>query len=220
MNGLLLSAFLAASAGAAPPSAKVVEAAGRVSAATAGAVRAVKTGDSLADRDTLATGPGSAAIAELPDGSRIKLREATSLKLSLAAEPSGMSGVFLELGGVFARVKRGGARHFGVSTAHAVASVRGTEFFTAFGRDSGGGCDLWICVGKGAVEVKADASQEPLLVNEGKGVMLPGGRKTTKPQFYEWTRQLNWNMDPSRGAVADKTKLDAAYSELRDQDYR
>ena len=220
MTGILLSAFLASAAYAAPPSAKVIAASGRVSAATGGVTRAAKTGDALADGDTLATGPASSAIAELPDGSRVKLRESTSLKLQISAKPAGMSGVFLELGGVFARVTRGQARHFGVSTAHAVASVRGTEFFTAFGRESGDGRDLWICVGKGAVEVKADASPEPMLVNEGKGVLLPGGRKTTKPQFYEWTRELNWNMDPSRGAVADETKLDAAYSELRDQDYR
>lgn len=220
MTGFLLAVSLAAPASAAPPSAKLIDMTGRVTATTAAGARAAKKGDALADGDTLATGPGASAIAELPDGSRVKLREQTELKLQLSPEAGGASGVFLNLGGVFARVARGGPRHFAVSTPHAVASVRGTEFFTAYGRDGGEGKDVWICVGKGSVEVKADASPDPLLIMEGKGVLLPGGRRTTKPQFYDWTRQLNWNMDPKRGNTADKTKLDAAYSDLRDEDYR
>ena len=51
-------------------------------------------------------------------------------------------------------------------------------------------------------------------------MLLPGGRRTTKPQPYAWTRALNWGMEPERGVVDDETDLDGAYSNLRDQDYR
>jgi hypothetical protein len=74
-------------------------------------------------------------------------------------------------------------------------------------------------VGKGAIDLAA-GSGPGVLVKEGEGVLLPGGRKTTKPRPYDWTKGLNWNMDPASGAVDDATDLDAAYGDLRDQDYR
>ncbi|MDE2292263.1 MAG: hypothetical protein KGL53_09285, partial [Elusimicrobia bacterium] len=102
----------------------------------------------------------------------------------------------------------------------AVAAVRGTRFFTVFGREHGGKHDLWVCVDEGAVDVKTTASQRGLSVPAGKGVLIKAGLDVTKPQAYDWTKKLNWNMDPAAGPVADETKLDAAYSDLKDQDYR
>lgn len=220
MLPLLLTSVLTLSAGAAPPAASIVAVEGNVTVASSGQTRPAKKGDSVADKETVASGPRSLAVVEMPDGSRLKLRESTSIKVIISQEPGGMSGAFLTLGGLFARVAKGKSPHFAVSTPNAVAAVRGTEFFTAYGREGGDGRDLWVCVGKGAVEVKADASPQAILVRQGEGVLLPGGRRTTRPQFYQWTTTLNWNMDAARGPVADATDLGAAYSDLRDQDYR
>ncbi|MBI2362663.1 MAG: FecR domain-containing protein [Elusimicrobia bacterium] len=213
---LLLTAILSLPARAASPAAVLVAVEGPVSVESAGKTRAAKKGDALADGETVAAGPRALAVIEMPDGSRLKLRESTSIRVIL----SGETGAFLNSGGLFARVTKGLNRRFSVTTPNAVAAVRGTEFFTAYGREGGDGRDLWICVGKGAVEVKADASPQAVLVKQGEGVLLPGGRRTTKPQFYQWTTKLNWNMDAARGPVADRTDLDGAYSDLRDQDYR
>ena len=53
------------------------------------------------------------------------------------------------------------------------------------------------------------------------GVQLGNaGLNLTKPQAYDWTKQLNWNMDPKSGDIEDKVSLDSAYTDLLDQDYR
>jgi len=53
---------------------------------------------------------------------------------------------------------------FEIRTETAVAAVRGTESFTAFGRTKKAGRDLWVCVNKGAVDVTTTASKTPLRV--------------------------------------------------------
>ncbi|MDE2291224.1 MAG: FecR domain-containing protein, partial [Elusimicrobia bacterium] len=151
MTSVMLAAALAAAAPARAqePPALVSYVLGPVSAGAAGRRRTVKAGDALADGDTVSAGPGAAAVVTLPDGSKLKLRERTSLTLRLHPDARGLTGVFLSLGGVFASVAHGSSPHFAVVTPHAVAAVRGTEFFTSYGR----GRDLWVCVGRGTVEL-------------------------------------------------------------------
>jgi len=57
-------------------------------------------------------------------------------------------------------------------------------------------------------------------VPAGKGVLVKAGLQLTKPQAYDWTKLLNWNMDAKAGGVEDRTALENAYTELIDQDYR
>ena len=216
---LPLIGILTAAAPAAP-TARLVHLAGKGTLSTRTGTRPAKAGDPVADGETFKTGPQSSAIVEYPDGSRVKLRAESTFKLSVPAEPSGIEGGLLTLGGIFARVAKGPAGHFQMKTPTAVAAVRGTEFFTAYGRPGAGGRDLWVCVGRGAITLSAVGSPEPMLVKEGEGVLLPGGRRTTKAQRYEWTKSLNWSMDPDAGDTSDTTNLDSAYSDLRDQDYR
>ena len=111
-------------------------------------------------------------------------------------------------------------QQFNVRTPSAVAAVRGTEFFTAYGRAKGKNRDLWVCVNEGAVELTTTKAKQPLTVPAGKGVLIKSGLDLTKPQAYDWTKTLNWNMDAESGSVEDKTNLDGAYSDLLDQDYR
>jgi ferric-dicitrate binding protein FerR (iron transport regulator) len=212
--------LLAASASAAEH-ATLVHATGDVTVEAAGAGRLAKAGASVPDGGSVATAAGATAILELPDGSRLKLRESSRLKLSLPKTRSPQTEVTLSLGSVFAKVmKRLPGAEFRVRAGTAVAAVRGTEFFTAFGRKAkkGKGDDLWVCVGKGVVDVSAGGKSRP--VKEGEGVLIPGGKEVTKPKFYPWTKELNWNMDAAQGEVADKTKLDSAYTDPLDEDYR
>lgn len=204
----------------AAPAAKVVQATGKATVSGRSGARPAKAGDAVTDGETVKTGPKSSVIIEYADGSRVKLRADSALKLEVPAEPSGVAGGLLSLGGVFARVARGSPGHFRMRTPTAVASVRGTEFFTAYGRPGEGGRDLWVCVGKGAIDLSADGSKAPMVVKEGEGVLLPGGRRTTKAQRYEWTKSLNWTMDAAEGDMTDSTNLDSAYADLRDHDYR
>jgi hypothetical protein len=207
-------------AAAAPPAATVVHTAGKAAVTGRAGTRAAKRGDALTDGETLKTGPKSSAIVEYPDGSRVKLRAESAFTLEVPAETGGFKGGLLKIGGAFARVARGKPGHFRLRTPTAVASVRGTEFFAAYGRHGDDGRDLWVCVGKGAIDLSADGTPQALVVKEGEGVLLPGGMRTTKPQRYEWTKALNWAMDPGEGETSDATNLDSAYADLRDQDYR
>jgi hypothetical protein len=221
---LLAAALLlpvVASAKAPPgPAAKLFYASGAVTVESRGGVHPGKTGEALESGDAVATDARATAVVELADGSRLKLRESGRLVLTLPGPRDGATEVFLSLGSVFAKVtKRLPGGEFRVRTKTAVAAVRGTEFFTAFGREQGAARDLWLCVHEGAVEVRTDAGKAPVLVPAGKGVLIKSGLDATKPEAFAWTRNLNWNMDPEKGGVADATNLDAAYSDLLDQDY-
>ncbi len=179
-----------------------------------------KKGAVLAPGEAVTTAEGATAVLELPDGSRLKLRESSKIAVTLPSGKSQLTEAFLSFGSAFAKVtKRIAGQEFHVRTPSAVAAVRGTEFFTAYGRPRGKNRDLWVCVNEGAVEIKTDSSKKDLLVPAGKGVLIKSGLDLTKPQAYDWTKTLNWNMDPA-GTIEDKTNLDGAYADLLDQDYR
>lgn len=216
---LLPVASLAKDAPAEPP-ARLVFASGAVTVESQGASHPGRAGEALENGDAVSTGGAATAVIGLADGSRLKLRESGRLVLNLPGPRGTVTEAYLTLGSVFAKVtKRLPGAEFHVRTKTAVAAVRGTEFFTAFGRAQGESRDLWVCVNEGAVEVRTDAGKPPVRVPRGKGLLIKSGLDATRPQAYDWTKTLNWNMDPDKGAVADATDLDAAYSDLLDQDY-
>jgi hypothetical protein len=218
---LTLASLAAPPAAAAAPPARLAYASGDVTIQSKDGGRLGKAGAALADGDAVTTAPGATAVVETADGSLLKLRESSRLVLKLPAPRSPETEISLSWGSVFAKVtKRVLGQQFRVRTPTAVAAVRGTQFFTAYGRDAGKSKDLWVCVNEGAVDVTTDASKQGLSVPAGKGVLIKSGLELTKPQAYDWTKKLNWNMDPKGGAVEDKTNLDAAYSDLLGQDYR
>jgi ferric-dicitrate binding protein FerR (iron transport regulator) len=225
--GLLTACFLLA-AGALPaaetkaPSARLLHASGDVTIGSKEGGRLGRSGALVDNGESVTTAAGAVAVVELPDGSRLKLRESSRASVAWPGpDSSAASEVFLSFGSVFAKVaKQLDGRTFSVRTPSAVAAVRGTEFFTAYGRAHGKSRDLWVCVNEGAVEVKTSKSGKGLLVPAGKGVLIKSGLDLTKPQAYDWTKSLNWGMDAEAGPVEDKTDLDGAYSDLLDQDYR
>ncbi len=173
-------------------------------------------GMKVSEGDTLETLEDSLAVIRLAEGTEIKMRESTVLSLdSLGRQVS----VNLTKGGVFSRVYRQAVDRYDVRTQNAVAGVRGTEFFMAFGKTIDEKPDVWLCVNEGSVEVSIAETKEKVVVEEGLGINIVGGVKLTSPRFYPWTRELNWNTDPGAGEVKDTTNLDQAYSDLLDQDY-
>jgi len=175
-------------------------------------------GSSVSAGDLVITGSDGIAIVAVGAGSQIKLREDTVVEIHSAAT---RGSVDLRQGGIFARVNRAvaGGRAFQVSTPTVVAGVRGTEFFIAYGRTIEELPDVWLCVNEGSVEIAVREVDSRTIVNEGEGVNILSGVRTTDPRFYPWTTELNWNFDPDAGEVRDTTDLDGAYSDLLDQDY-
>ena len=96
--------------------------------------------------------------------------------------------------------------------------VRGTEFFTAYGRkNKGTGTDQWMCVREGKVEVQNNTQK--VLVKAGEGIFITKGIKVTKPRPYEWTTKLNWNLDEKLGKLENSIDFDSVYTDFEDQDY-
>ena len=166
--------------------------------------------------DVIQTGKTSLAILELEDRGTLKLREDTQLILDDLGDKMTVS---LKSGGLFSRIKKIFGLEYEVRTVSTVAGVRGTEFFMAYGRKIEETEDLWLCVNEGAVQVSILKSMESILVNEGEGITIPAGTRLTKPKYYSWTENLNWNTDPGKGELFDNTDLNAAYEDLRDFDY-
>jgi ferric-dicitrate binding protein FerR (iron transport regulator) len=164
------------------------------------------------DGKVYSTGSDGWLILELKEGTRLKMTPGSSL--TVESEEPGKQKVRLDLGGVFARVpkKEGTAiRRFSLHTKAAVMGVRGTSFFTAYGRHS----DEWMCVDEGVVEVEDGKRKEPQSVKAGEGVLVDAEKGVTPPKAYEWTKSLNWKMDATAGNVESKVDLDGAYSNLR-----
>lgn len=221
LAALLLAASAAVAADAPAPGARLLAAVGDVTIQSKSGGRLGKAGAAIAEGEEVVTAAKATAVIELPDGSRLKLRESGRLAVTLPTEKSPITDISLTLGSVFAKVRKQlVGRSFRVRTDTAVAAVRGTEFFTAYGNPTPSGRDLWVCVNEGAVDVATTKSKKALGIPAGKGVLIKSGLDLTKPQSYDWTKALNWNMDSEAGELEDKTNLEAAYTDLLNQDYR
>lgn len=218
-GGRFIAALLSVLLSSAPAqAAKLLYSAGPVQVESKGAARPVKKGAELKTGDTVITGEAATVIIELEDGSRLKLRQHSRLVLESAGEDTS---VYLALGGVFAKIKKlTGSRRFKVRTHAAVAAVRGTEFFTAYGRKTRKGHDTWACVNEGSIEVTSAKEKGAVTVKQGEGILIKNGSGLTKPQEFDWTKDLNWSMDAEKGPVEDKTDLGGAYADLLDQIYK
>jgi ferric-dicitrate binding protein FerR (iron transport regulator) len=172
-------------------------------------------GMDLLEGDTIHTGADGLAIISVDGRADLKMRENSVLTLSDIGE---RITVDLDQGGLFSRVRSAVGRNFNVRAQTVVAGVRGTEFFVAYGRTIEDAPDVWLCVNDGAVDVEVPGA-DPVVVNAGEGINILSSSRITEPRFYPWTRGLNWNVDPNAGSVVDDTDLDAAYSDLLDQDY-
>jgi ferric-dicitrate binding protein FerR (iron transport regulator) len=173
-------------------------------------------GDPLGPGDVLVTGARSIAVIDLGNGTTVKLKEKTTLSIDSIGESTSVK---LTAGGAFTSIARKLTGRFSMNTQTAVAGVRGTEFFMAYGKTIDDQPDVWLCVNSGAVEVSIPQTGQTVIVPKGLGINIVAGAKITNPKSYPWTRKLNWNIDPRSGTVEDRTSLENAYSDLLDQDY-
>lgn len=173
-------------------------------------------GDSIGPGDVVVTGPRSLAEIDLAHHTTVKLKERTTLAIDSIGD---LTSVTLSAGGVFTNISQKLTGRFSVKTDTAIAGVRGTQFFVAFGRTIDAKPDVWLCVNEGSVEVAIPQTGQTVVVPKGLGINIIGGLRINTPRPYAWTRKLNWNIDPSSGAVDDHTNLDQAYSDLLNQDY-
>jgi ferric-dicitrate binding protein FerR (iron transport regulator) len=215
---LALLAALAGAPGLGAASGQVVYAVGTVEVHRDGRTMEAEPGLEVGGGDVVQTGRDGTAILRLAGSVELKLREDTRLSLD-SLDEAGIR-VGLARGSLFSRVTARLTGRYSVRTDAAVAGVRGTEFFVAYGRRIDELPDVWLCVNEGSVEVEIPRTAQTVVVRQGEGINIIGGRKLTAPRRYAWTRRLNWNTDPAQGEVADRTDLDQAYSDLLDQDYR
>ncbi|MDA3957044.1 FecR family protein [Oceanispirochaeta sp.] len=169
-------------------------------------------GMELDQGDVILTQKESLAILELEGGRVLKMRENSSLRLENLSRNTSL---VLQKGSVFSRVDHIINGKFEIRTESVVAGVRGTEFFVSFGKSVDDAADIWLCVNDGTVEVMIPETGDSILVNEGEGINILGGRALTAPEAYEWTKDLNWNTDPDAGNVKDETDLDLQQSVYR-----
>ncbi len=203
-------------------SASLTYSVGDVTVKSGTAQRTGMPGMQLSAGDVISTGGKSLAIITFSRGSTVRLREHTKLEIS-GADKKDNESILLNLSGgsIFSKVvKRLGGEKYEVNAMTVVASVRGTEFFFAYGKEGDRGRDLWLCVNSGIVRVadRTDSAKKSDL-RKGEGIMIKGGSIFTSPKRYPWTRGLNWNMDPEKGSVVDTTDLNSAYTDLLNQHY-
>jgi len=196
--------------------ARIVYLTGEVTLRSGGTSVAADIGTTVETGDVVETGAAATAIIDLGRGAEIKLRENTITRIGPLEDEVNVE---LERGGLFALIRRAVSGGFSVNTETVVAGVRGTQFFVAFGRTVENRPDVWLCVNEGSVSVEVPESGAESVVREGEGINILDGVRLTEAQVYDWTRDLNWNMNPDAGEVFDDTNLDEAYADLLDQDY-
>lgn len=184
---------------------KITYVKGEAEVVAGGASEKAQPGLAVPAGSLVRTSADSLVILTMTGGAELKINAGSSITVPEGGEQE----ISLARGSLFSHVPKlkPGAR-FRIRTPSAVMGVRGTEFFTAFGSEAEKDPDLWMCVREGAVEVSGADPAKSVLVRAGEGVLLPHGKEITAPKPYEWTKKLNWNMDPARGEVVDSTKID------------
>ena len=173
-------------------------------------------GSPIFQDDLITTEADSLAVIRLSDGTALKIRENTIIRIAVLSDSAAID---LHEGSFFSKVTKQLVGRYTVKTPTVVAGVRGTEFFIAYGRTIDDQADVWLCVDTGEVEVAVPETEEQVIVRAGEGINILAGLDITRPKKYKWTEDLNWNIDPSKGDVLDRTDLDAVYSDLLDLDY-
>jgi ferric-dicitrate binding protein FerR (iron transport regulator) len=193
---------------------KVTYTQGEVTQTSQGKAGKAMIGSSVAAGDNFKTGLQSLAILTMEDGAVFKLNEKSDLSVP-ASEEGALS---LSSGSVFSKIPKQKLNHqFKIRTPTAVMGVRGTQFFTSFGQEKETSADVWMCVNEGSVEVTSLANQKKVLVRQGEGVLVPSGKDVTPPKKYEWTKNLNWNVDPGAGNLINKSVIKYEGSLLKEE---
>ena len=197
---------------------KVAALKGQVQVMRKGQWAPLKLKDELRNDDQLKTGDQSLLLVFLNNGSTHKLGENTQLKLHDEADPTVLEIVSGSLFSLFKSKtqKNGKKKHYRIKTQSVVAGVRGTQFFTSYGR-SDKDDDNWLCVNEGVVEVKKIGETKATLVKAGEGIRVDA-KGVSAPKPLPWTKKLNWSMKPSED-LENRVNIEEAYTDLLDKDY-
>lgn len=180
-----------------------------------------KKNDQLKNHQTIKTGERALAILSFDGGSTVKLQASTSLKVKYSKIKEIEKTIFrLIKGSLFTRFHKSSTSNLNIQTKTASLGVRGTEFFTSYGKK--GSKDLWMCVNKGKVAVRAKGEKNITLVKEGEGIVVKISNnlaKTSAPKPLPWTKKLNWKLDPKMGDLENIVNIEDAYTDPLEQDY-
>lgn len=174
----------------------------------------LKKGSLVKEGQILESGKDSLGIIKLNEGTTFKLNPESKIEIKRIAKKKKGTWLGLLKGNVFLKYDKKKKNGLRVSAKGVSMGVRGTEFFASYNND-----DVWMCVHKGKVLVKAKGDKKATLVKQGEGVLVKKGKETTDPKAYPWTEKLNWNMDPEKGKTESEIEIEDAYSDPLDQEY-
>jgi ferric-dicitrate binding protein FerR (iron transport regulator) len=181
--------------------------------------KAVKSGDYFKLSQTLTTGPKSLALVRFTSGSTLKVNENSSLKLERVLKKKKQNIRIFRLlkGSSFFKKDPKKEEKLQVRAKNVSMGVRGTEFFVSFGKESIE--DVYMCVRSGKVLIKGANQKKVTLVKAGEGVVVPKGLVSSKPKPLPWTKDLNWNLDPSAKELENKASIEESYQDPIERDY-
>lgn len=163
------------------------------------------------------TGDKSLVILKVNKLMKVKINQNSSFEIKEMNVKKRKASLFLKAGSVFLDVQKNEKNRINLKTKSAVMGVRGTKFFTAYGKENkDADDDLWMCVKQGKVEIKTKGKS--VIVNEGEGVFVEKGNSIGEPKPFKWTQNLNWEMDTAKD-VSNKVNIKAQYDDLEDLDY-
>lgn len=165
--------------------------------------------------DRVDVGPESQLVLENSEGDKLKTTTPSQWLIESDHE------VQLGSGALFAKIEHAkklakGEYKFIIRTKTAVMGVRGTQFFTSVDASQSKAALTWMCVKEGSVEVKT--ADKTLLVPQGLGVSIVD-TKVSDPKAFEWTKGLNWEMDPGQGSIQNQAKIPSSYGSILKNQY-
>ena len=89
----------------------------------------------------------------------------------------------------------------------------GSQIFVAFGKEQKD--HLWVCINKGRATIEAHGQAVAIANYQGVAVL---SNRITRPKMIEFTRKINWLMNPNKGEINDFTVVDENY-QLLEEDY-
>ncbi len=152
-----------------------------------GREKALTQGASLDAGTKVRTASSGSAKLRFKDGTEIRLRPKTAMRLSGVKRTKKKNSIVLFFGRLWNKVAPAGRRHYEVRTANAVCGVRGTAFETAVADDG----SLRVDVEEGEVAVAADASSPETPVRAGKGV---DADESGVGESYTAEEQAKWDL--------------------------
>ena len=152
--------------------------------------RTTLSGAKIAEGTTVRTGKEARAEIILDDGSILRLRPNTSMKLSSSKRTQKKkTSLVLFFGRLWNKVIRGRNTDFRVNTPNAVAGVRGTEFETAVADDG----SLRVRVSEGQVDVGDTGRQAPVKADQEIEANEQGvgkvGSSQPNAQWAQWRQE-------------------------------